>query len=214
MPAACCPEVETPGSWYCYCNMGLTDSSETSVVACRTARYHPRRPQSKTSKLISIDIWKVQIKFPNRLIAFRISPYIVSKVIILAIWVCVPYRTLFGIFFPVLGTILESEINNFLNWSFRTLNRDQNDNRGKLRENMSVRQQNGWNARIFQHERWTRCICQRCSVRCGWCHLLQPTCSILRLYRRHVSQPAPWCRECVDPSLRTWTRIWGGPMKR
>jgi hypothetical protein len=32
-----CPKLEAVGSRYCYCKIESTDSSETSVVACRTA---------------------------------------------------------------------------------------------------------------------------------------------------------------------------------
>jgi hypothetical protein len=46
----CCPKLQAVGSRYCYCKIELTDSSETFVVACRTARCHPRRPKSQMSK--------------------------------------------------------------------------------------------------------------------------------------------------------------------
>jgi hypothetical protein len=49
-----CPEVEALDPRYCYFEKDSTGSYETSVVAYRTARYHPRRPQAKMSKLISI----------------------------------------------------------------------------------------------------------------------------------------------------------------
>ena len=73
--------------------------------------------------------------------------------------------------------------------------------------------QDGRRVRISRPELGNRYDDQRCSVRCGWCHLIQAACSNLQLYRRHVSQPAPWCREYVDPALRTWTRTSGEPMK-